>query len=238
VLCERNIKITHASGDISADTLGLLLTLEDRQGTPLDPFSRHDANNHPATAGLPAPPPPSTLDTPLPLPVHLAAIAMAATQTAQAHESTHETITDATDPGRVTVTWSGRMTLIPIDEPPTDAPLDEIRNGAVFATLTGRPITITTQQSDRMTAASLDYLTTSGTLRVIGSKTFPLVIDSAQRQLRIDGQMLVVNRDNAQASLVGPGRLRSLGQKLSAVDAGDANWRGSTDRLPPGMSIQ
>ncbi len=203
VRCEREIMIETDAGTIAADRLDLLLTLEADERQIL------------GAGGSTSPQSPM-----LPLPARFAALAMAQAEPAAV-------------PGieRVRVRWTGRMVLTPVDDPPSDAPVVEVRQGAVFATLTGQPLVIRTPQRDRITAARLHFLSSTSRVDLVGNETIPLEIESPGKGIRIASRSITFDQDDGAATLEGAGSLRSFAP-LSAEGVA-----GGESPLPLGLAI-
>lgn len=110
-------------------------------------------------------------------------------------------------PDDVIITWDGPLTVEPEDSPPIDLAGPE----DVLIQLVGRPIRVTTQRDEVITAASADYLASDGRLRLLGSYAYPMRIDSPQLGV-LTGEKLVIDQRQAIGHVVGPGDLRAHSQ--------------------------
>ncbi len=137
--------------------------------------------------------------------------------------ATEETISDPAARREVTVTWHGPLLILPLEEKPA-----ELRDGEdTSLRLVGRPARITPPDEDRIAMAQMSYLASQSEVVLVGSKQFPLTIDSNKLGGIITADRFVLHMDQATAQLQGPGT-------LNAQARGRKSHKG---QLPPGTSI-
>ena len=104
----------------------------------------------------------------------------------------------------ITITWSGRLLIQPEDSPP----IDMVGPDDLLVEMVGTPVRITTKRSEIMTAASVDYLASTGRVRMIGSQTHPTTIRSPHMGL-LQAQRLVLHQDQGTGEIIGAGILHA-----------------------------
>ncbi len=134
--------------------------------------------------------------------------------------------------GDVSVTWDGRLLIEPEDSPP----LDMTGPDDVLVQMVGRPVRITTQQGEHISAASVDYLSHSGRVRIIGSDGHPLKFTSVAMGV-LHGQRLVVHPNLGTGQLIGPGSLRAHDTADTLKTSGIRNESDPSDDTARGLVI-
>lgn len=134
----------------------------------------------------------------------------------------------------VTIAWTGPMVVEPTETMP-----DRITAPDDYALeLVGEPVRITTSNKDVITAASFDYLGSTGRIRLTGSGTEPMTLDSPNLGV-LRGPQLVIDQSTGLGQVIGAGSLQAHGDPglADTVDARTALERGGTAKLPRGMDI-
>ncbi len=125
----------------------------------------------------------------------------------------------AHDADDVIITWSGRLVIEPEDSPPIDLAGPE----DLLIQLVGRPVRMKTPRGQLVLAASAEYTSSEGRLRMIGSVNQPLRVESPQLGV-LTGRRLEFDRSRGFGVVLGPGRL--IGS-VAGIDESPAGSSGS-----------
>ncbi|MCX5659204.1 MAG: hypothetical protein NTW19_05705 [Planctomycetota bacterium] len=150
-------------------------------------------------------------------------------QSADAPLPPDETMTPI-GPDDINITWAGALTVEPIDNPPA-----EIRGpeDAVIK-IDGQPVRITTPRKEVITASTLDYLSATGQIRLVGTRDWPVAIDSRDLGL-LTCENLAIDQVNGTGQITGPGSLRGK-EEAEVADAQSPPQR-ERPGLPRGMVV-
>ena len=126
----------------------------------------------------------------------------------------------------VVITWTGRLLVEPEESPPIDiaGPDDTL------VEMVGSPVRITTERNEIITAASVDYLASAGRVRIIGSATHPMTVQSPSMGV-LKAHRLVLHQDQGTGQIIGAGSLHSRPQR-SDTDLPDGlviTWQDRVD---------
>ncbi|MCE9589784.1 MAG: hypothetical protein K8S99_04600 [Planctomycetes bacterium] len=134
----------------------------------------------------------------------------------------------------VNITWAGPLVVDPLDAMP-----DRVTGPDDYALeLVGQPVRITTANKDVITAATFDYLGSTGRIRLIGDEANPLVLDSPSLGV-LRGPQLVIDQSTGMGQVPGAGTLKARGEPglADAVDPrGTLKAQGA--QMPRGMSVK
>ena len=115
---------------------------------------------------------------------------------------------DSTD---IIITLDGPMIVLPEPQPPTEL----VDDNDTLVKLTGQPIHITTtDHGDVITAATATYIASSQILHLIGSKAYPMTIESPQRGT-ICASGLALNQQTGTGRILGAGHLKAYEQETT-----------------------
>ena len=140
------------------------------------------------------------------------------------------------DVDQTTITWHGVLTVVPIDQPESQE--DRLRGpNDILATLHGRPVHVTTPKKQTVTAATIDYLVSSGRLRVTGSTQEPFLLESPDMAVVVRAPRLVINQEKGTGVIDGPGSVRAHDEPglIRAVQTDNPLSRWDS-RMPAGTS--
>ena len=129
--------------------------------------------------------------------------ALAITQTITATSAVNKNSGPIVDPEDVMITWAGRLLIEPEESPPIDLSGDN----DVLVQLVGRPVRIETGNQEVISAASVDYLTSAGRIRIIGSDRHPFEMRSRTLGI-LRGEKLIIDQAQGTGQVLGSGSLR------------------------------
>lgn len=132
-------------------------------------------------------------------------------------------------PSDVIVTCTGRLVVEPQPQKPSElAGPDDL-----LLRLIGNrhPVHIRTDELETVTAAEVDYLSSSARVRAAGSDTHAMVITTPELGV-VRSEALSIDAAMGTGALIGPGRIESAGSDVSRGDTTDRleiNWREKVD---------
>jgi len=135
------------------------------------------------------------------------------------------------DPEDVIITWDGQLLLEPEESPPIDlsGPDD------MLVQLVGRPVRIETQRHEVISAPSVDYLASTGRIRIIGSDTYPLEIRSNTLGV-LRGKRLVIDQEQGTGQIIGSGSLRPTIDRVTSTGNESDPESSQIDSSPPALA--
>ncbi len=131
------------------------------------------------------------------------------------------------------ITWHGVLTVVPADQPQSVADRLAGSDDALI-TLHGRPVHVRTPKQQAVTAARIDYLVSSGRLRVTGAPDGPLLLESPDMGVAVRAASLEINQSEGTGSINGPASLRALDEPGPAHSLQtESPWARWDSRMPP-----
>ncbi|MBI1337624.1 MAG: hypothetical protein GC164_11750 [Phycisphaera sp.] len=132
---------------------------------------------------------------------------------APAHDAQPETnSTPPAESDEIVVHWTGPFVVVPEENPPTElaGPDDSM------LMMSGSPLRVTTLNDEVILASDMDYLKSTGRIRVNGSDKQPMMLDSPSLGV-LEGERLVIDQSTGIGQIVGPGKLRAINADIQTV---------------------
>ncbi len=136
--------------------------------------------------------------------------------------------------GEVVITWTGKLTLAPLDPPVKDLadPQD------VLVKMTGHPVRIGTGEDDQIEASNVQYWIESRRMLLSGNDVYAVELDSPDMG-KLTAQHLSLDPQRQQGLVEGSGHLQTR-KPLAAMSGDNAAYAsavGFVSRMPAGLRV-